>query len=267
MGICKDSSLTYLNQYGYNVIRLPRPGIEPMQVLGRGQSLEMLGNLSSIWNTTESVPAPGAPTALPDIENKRSDKLELSIGLRILANAIQGFSGAMPTLDTVFNRARRVQFTYSNVTSTAVLPLDAGNYLASGDLKSANPLVSSYFLGEDGEAFLIVDVLKSDTVTITATSAKDLGVALDVPALQNAVGGKVKVQSGGQDESAITFKGPQPITFGFKAFVIAFVGGRWTLKGAKASQNLAFDVEAPESVEEEEENLGVLFTTSGLTSL
>jgi hypothetical protein len=36
---CKDPSLTYLNRYGYNVVTLPRTGLEPLLVLGRDQTL------------------------------------------------------------------------------------------------------------------------------------------------------------------------------------------------------------------------------------
>src|ERR1700722_5255378 len=31
----KDPSVTYLNKLGYNVVKLPRTGIEPMDVIGR----------------------------------------------------------------------------------------------------------------------------------------------------------------------------------------------------------------------------------------
>ena len=31
----KDPSITFLNKFGYNVIKLPRTGIEPLDVIGR----------------------------------------------------------------------------------------------------------------------------------------------------------------------------------------------------------------------------------------
>lgn len=262
MPLCKDSSLTFLNKFGYNVVRLPRTGIEPMQVLGRRNSLELLGKLSSVWKTTASEPVPGAPAPVADVEGKQSDDLELSIGLKMLSGALQGLGAAVPSLDFAFTKARKVQFTYTNITSTSVMPLDAGNYLASGDLNANNPLVAPYFLGEDGHAFLIVDVLKSDTVTVSAKSDSGSDVKLDVPAIQGVVGAGIGVKSKNASESTISFKGPTPITFGFKAFAIAFADGRWTLKGMKPGQDMAFAFEGDDA----DDGPGVLFTTSGLVN-
>ena len=265
MGICKDPSLTFLNRFGYNVVRLPRAGIEPMLVLGKAQSLEMLGKLSAVWKTSLPEPSVGAPQTVADLNGKQSDKLELSVGLKILANALQGLGASVPSLDFAFSRARKVQFTYTNATSTSVNPLDAGNYLASGDLFSANPIVQSYFLGDQGHAFLIVDVLKSDTLTVSATAENGSDVKLDVPAIQGVLGASLGVKSGNASDSVIQFQGKTPITFGFKAFAISFEGGRWNLRGAKPGQDLAFAFDP--SGEAEDETEGILFTTSGLVGL
>ena len=52
MARCKDPALNYLNREGYNVVKLPRAGLEPMDVLGRdGRSLERLGKLQRIWTS------------------------------------------------------------------------------------------------------------------------------------------------------------------------------------------------------------------------
>ena len=59
---CSDPSLTYLNGFGYNVIRLPRKGIEPLDVLGRDQSLEKLGALPDIVLSTVAAPRYKGPT-------------------------------------------------------------------------------------------------------------------------------------------------------------------------------------------------------------
>jgi hypothetical protein len=73
-----------------------------------------------------------------------------------------------------------------------VEPFDAGNYLAAGDLNTLNPVVQHYF-SDDAEAFLIVDVLKSDSVKTTATDEHGADISLDVPAIQAAVGANVSV--------------------------------------------------------------------------
>lgn len=50
MGVCKDPRLTYLNDFGYNVVRLPRRGIVPLGVIGKDDgSQNWLGTLDQIY--------------------------------------------------------------------------------------------------------------------------------------------------------------------------------------------------------------------------
>jgi len=59
MAFCEDPALTYLNRLGYNVIRLPRTGLMPLEVLGSesGRAPEPLGRLDSVWESKLPVPA------------------------------------------------------------------------------------------------------------------------------------------------------------------------------------------------------------------
>jgi hypothetical protein len=56
MGFCKDPVTEEFNKRGYNLVKLPRVGIEPMDVLGRdGDSVEKLGsNALSVAAKNES---------------------------------------------------------------------------------------------------------------------------------------------------------------------------------------------------------------------
>jgi hypothetical protein len=240
MPLCKDPSITFLNQFGYNVVKLPRTGIEPMDIVGKDKSTEWLGKLSAVWKTTAPEPQVLGPQAAADVAGQKSDKLELSVGLKILENALRAFGASVPSLNFAYNRARKVQFTFTSVTTTAVSPLEAGNYLSGGDLNTHNPIVSHYFLDDDAQAFLIFDVLKSDSIAVTATDDHGASVKVDVPQIQSVVGVNVGVTASGEAQSTITYKGKTPVTFGFKAFSINFENGRWALEGAKASGELAF---------------------------
>jgi hypothetical protein len=96
----------------------------------------------------------------------------------------------------------------------------------------------------DGQAYLIFDVLKSDTVTVTASSDSSVGVKLDVPAIQGLVGANVDVTATDSTNSTLSFKGPAAVTFGFKVMEINFSNGKWTVEGAKPDGALAFTVAA-----------------------
>jgi hypothetical protein len=238
----KDPSITFLNKYGYNVVKLPRTGIEPMDIVGRDETTLNLGNIGKIWTSTVPQPEPGPARPTAAVNGMKTDALDVSFGLDILANALAAFGATVPSLKAAYQSAHTVNFAYTNVTTTSVSPFDAGAYLASGTLQTANPQVTNYFFNENAQAYLILDVLKSASITITATDSNGTSVGVDVPAIQAVVGANVTVKSSNASNSEITFTGPAPLTFGFSVQQIARVGDKWTLHGAAPSGNIAFAV-------------------------
>jgi len=236
----KDPSVTFLNKFGYNVVKLPRAGIEPLDVIGIDQTTQWLGSLKTVWQSTVPVPEPGAPRPASPVNGQKTDQLDLNFGLQILGNALAAFGATAPSLDLAYKRARKVQFSYTNVTSTVVSPLEAGNYLASGTLNTSNPVVRHYFMEPDSQAFLIVDVLKSNSITVTALDEHGAEVGVDVPAIEGILGATIKVKPASASNSTIIYSGPQPVTFGFAVDEIMFDNGRWSLAGAAPSGGLAF---------------------------
>ena len=175
----KDPSVTYLNKLGYNVVKLPRTGIEPMDVIGRDRTMQWLGPIDSIWSSALSKPQPKPPKPAAAVNGQKTDALDLSIGLSVLGNTLAAFGVSVPSLDVAYKSAHAVQFSYSNVTITDVAPFDAGSYLAKGELRSDNPAVKNYFLSGQATAYLITQVLKSNSLTVTATDSHGTAVSVD----------------------------------------------------------------------------------------
>lgn len=238
----KDPSVTFLNKFGYNVIKLPRTGIEPMDVIGRDQGMQWLGPLSKVWTSAGPQPLPSPPHPASAVNGQRTDALDLSLGLSILANTLAAFGASVPSLDVAYRSARSVQFAYTNVTSTSVSPFDAGNYLAQGSLRTDNPVVKNYFLGDKTRTFLIIEVLKSDSITVTASDSHGTEVGIDLPQIQGVVDAKISVKPSNASNSSITFTGPVAVTFGFSVQEIARIGDAWSLRGAAPSGDVAFAV-------------------------
>jgi hypothetical protein len=236
----KDPSITFLNKFGYNVIRLPRTGIEPLDVIGRDQSMQWLGPITQVWTSASPVPLPGPPHPAAAVNGQRTDGLDLSFGLSILASTLAAFGASAPSLNAAFKNAHAVQFTYTNVTSTSVSPFDAGNYLAAGTLRTDNPVVQNYFGNDKAKAFLILEVLKADSITVTATDSHGTEVSLDMPHIEGIADAKIGVKPSGSSNSTVTFTGPVPVTFGFAVQQIARQGDKWILRGAAPGADIAF---------------------------
>ena len=262
----KDPSVTYLNKFGYNVVKVPRVGIEPMDVVGKDETTQWLGPLRAVWTSTVAEPVVSPPRPAVQVIGQKTDQFDLSFGVKILANALAAFGATVPSVDFAFKHASKVQFSYTGVTSVAVAPLDAGNYLTSGKLNSDNPVVQHYFTGQESQAFLIVDVLKSNSITVTATDDHGAEVSIDIPAIQGVVGANVTVKPSDASNGTLTFSGPQPVTFGFVVNEIEYDGTRWSLTGAGASGDKAFGVAAGvESRSIGGSDLGPTLLSSGCT--
>jgi hypothetical protein len=248
MGMCKDPRLTYLNDKGYNVLILPRQGIEPLDVVGRDKkSVEKLGALPQIWRSTAPTPAPKPADAAVDLSGTSTQEIKLSIGVEILATILKGMGAATPKLDFAYKRARSVKFQFAHVKVVGIDPLLIGDYLSQGDLNQGNPF-ARYFRGEEAEAFVISEVLKSDSVVVEAAADSGTDLKLDLQAIQNAVGASVGVAPVGSSTQKAEYKTADGrlLTFGFKLYCITFVDGNWTVHGLAPSGATAF-VSAAES--------------------
>jgi len=257
----KDPSVTFLNKYGFNVVKAPRAGIEPMCVIGRDVTTNNLGQLRHIWTSDKSEPIIGPPLPSFAFNGTETDALDLSFGLKVLSGALAAFGASVPSLDVAYQSAHSVHFAYTNVTSVSVEPLAVGQYLAHGTLETDNPVVRNYFFDPKSSAYLIIEVLKSDSITITATDSHGVTVGVDLPAIQGLVGTSVKVKPSSSENSTITFTGPTPITFAFNVLQIVRDGDRWMTKGALPSGNIAFGAGVGSTQQQTDASAPIVFDT------
>ena len=245
MGVCKDPVTTELNKRGYNLVKLPRVGIDPMDVLGReNNSMEKLGSIAEVWTSTAPVPPVGAPAPVSGVTGEKTSDLDVGIGLTLLADALAGLGAglSLPSLSLAFKKARKVQFKFINVESTSITPFALGKFLANGTLDMSNPFVSHYFGNDETQEYIIFDVLKSDSISVTAKTETGTTVEADIGALSGALKANVSAKASSTSASEITFEGKAKATFAFKLFEVLFENGKWVPKGAKADDDLSFAV-------------------------
>jgi len=242
----KDPSITYLNALGYNVIKLPKAGIAPLSLIGKRQTTSYLGPLASMWTGPElQMPSPQFASV---VNGQKSAALDLGFSLNLLASTLAIFGASSPSIDLSHTSAQAIQFSYSGVTSTCVDLGVLGGYLPKGKLDADNLAVQQYFVNPDASAFLIYEVLRSSSITITAKDASSNAVALNVPEIQGLVGAKVSVKPSNASNTAITFASTDgtAVTFGFKAVRLLLSGdlatGKLTFEDVAPSGEIAFGV-------------------------
>lgn len=227
MIFCSDPALTLLKDEGYNVIRLPRAGIRPLDVLsGTGGRLEHLGALRKVWNSNAKEPKPYDPRPTGTIKAGSSQAIKASLGISILKDLLSGFGVSSPKVKTAFKRARTLTFSYDTPKQWGIEPFHIGEYLEKGDL-IPNRMLEKHM--RDSRLYLISELLLSSTLSVTAEAKTSGSAAVDVGLLKNVVKAKAELGIDLGDHTSITFKGKKDIAFGFKAFELTFRNGTWSI--------------------------------------
>ena len=219
-----DQSITFLRQFGYSVFRVPRLSAQPLDLLHRnGKDLTRLGSPLDLM-VPGAVPLP--PVHRDDrpgvaIEGTQSSKVNVAIGLNLLGGFIGAVGGGTLGLQAGFKKAKTVTFTYAAVTEDRIDVLALERFIKAGTI---SPHVPSGTIDKliDDEVYVITSVLKSQKIAVAAQSESGQNVALDVPVIQQAVGGSLKVTNEGTVSAIIAFEGPVAIPFAFQAVKLVF---------------------------------------------
>ena len=233
--ICRDKSTTYLNRFGYNVVRHPQTSIGPLGVLGRkNRTVKYLGSLNQLVNS--SVGLPEIETDLPatDISGQSTDDLHIGFGLSLMKSVLTGLGGN-PEVKSSFKRARAVNFRFNNVLLDRVAPLSVAKYL-NDQVLDDDPLLAQYAEG-DGTLYVITEIVKSRSLSVTAKNKKGTEVEIDVPTLQTTVGANVKVEPA--SESTVSYIGNKDLVFGFGCFEIGLEAGKFALFSTRPGSTTA----------------------------
>lgn len=128
--VFSDKYMERLEEFGYNVVRLPRGGIKPLQLLYRyKQDLTRLGELSSVI-TSGAIPVP--PLSEQDATNiskERTSDLKIGFGLSILISILSIFGGNGDSLKAKYNGSSSLSFGYDDVKEEAIQISDLDSYL------------------------------------------------------------------------------------------------------------------------------------------
>jgi hypothetical protein len=226
--ICKDPALTMLKSKGYNVVRLPKADLLPTQLLVRkGKSLQRLGDLTSVFIPDPPMPPPSisADNPGPSIAGTKSADLNIGIGLNILGGLIASLGGSTLGLSTTYSRARSVQFEFAETreNNSQIALIDP--FLAAAQVNPFARAVADMLEADD--VFVITSTLKATKINVKAKAADKTDLKLDVPVVQQAVGGNLKVSAGGNSDSTLTYEGNVPLVFGFQAVRLIFDQGQY----------------------------------------
>ena len=251
MGFCEDASTTYLKRLGYNVVRHPRAGIRPLDLLGRqGDTTNVVGRLDDlVKGSTQPLPSITTGQAAADINGQDSSSLKLAVGVNVLGSIIGAMGGTLG-VETSYTNAKTMKFTYRDVLLDTVVPAAVGQYLTDVEIAGESPLLRQYVLG-NGNLYVLTDVALAKTITVKYEVSDGVSAKVDVPAIDGIVGGNVEVTSADAASGTVTYTGQTPLAFGFRCFAVGVYHGEVTMMASSAgSQVLAVGADENELAKE-----------------
>lgn len=223
---CNDPYLDALRSFGYNVVRLPRADVSPLQLLARrGDTLDRLGDLATVVLPGDSVPLPRIRKDTPaaNLSGRRSGDLSLGVGLSLLGTVIGAMGGSKLGLELGYKNAKSVSFEFQGVLEDRVDVAALDQYLTDADVSPLSTHVTR--LLDADSVYVTTATLKSRAIAVEAKSSKSTGVDVSVPEIRGVVGGNVKVGPEAATASKVTFEGSLPLVFAFQAVRLVYEKG------------------------------------------
>jgi hypothetical protein len=240
MAFCRDRLTKELQSKKYNVVRLPRSGIEPLDVYGiEGKRREPLGRVEDLWSTALSQKHIEITTGIvSDLSVTETDSMRLSLAFEFLAEAFRGFGWNVPKVHTAYQNAHRLKILFNKPTFRRASVLQLGKYLNMGDLQVRSPVVQKYFFSGSADAIILTEVLQAMSITVEAEGTKGSELDLNVGLLEGMSNGSLSAKADQSRLGAVTYTGSIPVTFAFKAIRLLIQAGAWTVEGVDPDTDL-----------------------------
>ena len=236
MPVCHDQSSSYLQeQLGFNLISFPRASISPLIVLFRNpgsESVSAQGPISDfVLEAKEPLPVIKENSPASTISGLKTDKFQFGIGIHFLKLLLSAIGAKAMGVEAIYKNASFVEFEYENVQQDFVFPSSVGKFL-----RHATPDTEWLFENFDqpNEAYILTDVIKSNSFSTRAYRENGAGVDVDFDAVKALLDANSDLSIEKKEDIKLTYKGSQALGFGFKAcpFWAEIVNGK-----AKFSMN------------------------------
>jgi hypothetical protein len=213
--------------YRANVVRAPRTGIAPLDVLAVGvrRRVEPRGRLDALLEGAElALPRPTSGE-VAELRGQRSTTLDLSLGADLTATFLAALGLPVPAVNvsaTLWDGARKISFEVRNVVERRVDIARLGSAL-TGSRIARNAATEVFFAEPRAQMLIITRTLSSATFAVHATGRGGQSAKVEADGVAEIFGtASADVSWSVEGESTIAFSGKRPATFAFGAVPCAF---------------------------------------------
>lgn len=216
MRLFSRGSVSFLPDRDYLPMAMPTAGFDVLWILTRnGGTLRRFGILSDVLVAQNLLSADAVRrdeiTANATGTVTKSVKAGLSLGI---INTILTALGGKAGLDLSATGAHSVEYAYIDVTGDVVNLARLDTWLSSADLAPGLGRVADLLVAE--RLYLVMASLKAAGVTSKMRDEKGTDLKVDVPTVQQLVGGGVTVSGSSARTNELTFRGSVPLTIAAK---------------------------------------------------
>lgn len=229
IGTCNDPFVTYLKEFGYNTIRLPRTNVKPLQLLAKtGEDLDWIGDLTDVFVAVRGAEIPPIENNVraTNISGQRTGKLNIGIGLSLLGTILGSMGGTKIGLEVSYKEAKHISFEFPDVFLDQIAIAKLDRFLGQSDINPSSVYVGKLLEADD--VYVTTSTLKANRIMVEATKSDESSLAVDIPVVQEMVGASVKVSSSGDKSSKQSYEGTVPLVFGFQAVRLFYENGAYT---------------------------------------
>ena len=217
MGLIGSRVKQFLPDKDYLPLALPTSDMDVLWVLTRDRgAIRRFGTLADVL-TAEAKPGEelvrrGAVVVDATGDAKRSFKVGLTLNV---VNTIVTALGGKAGLTLSATGATNVTYTYTDVHADTVDLVKLDRWLAGADMSQASPRVADLLVCE--KILVVVGALKASGITVSLADNSGHSVNVDIPTVQNLVGGSITVDATAERSNTVTFHGSQSLTVAAKA--------------------------------------------------
>jgi hypothetical protein len=212
----------FLDTYKLNLLSIPRENANVGDVYVRTPTgITQPGGLQFMLTPKFTMPEITQNEKMTGISGRQTSALNFNAGVSLL-DGFFSVLGAVGVLDKVkaaytHKRTGKLRFRFKAATRDAVDTIAFGKALIPCRLNKRHP-----FVQPENSYYVTVGVVRSKSITVSASDDSSNKVSLDVGALKKAIGVDTKIGIDQGEEGELTYEGRVPLAFGVELLELSY---------------------------------------------
>jgi hypothetical protein len=212
----------FLDTYKLNLLSIPRENAKVGDVYVRTPTgITQPGALQFMLTPKFTMPKITCDEEMTGISGKQTSALNFKAGVSLLDGffSVLGAAGALDKVKAAYEHKKtgKLRFRFKAATRDSVDTIAFGKALIPCRLDERHP-----FVQPENSYYVTVGVVRSKSITVSASDDSSNKVSLDVGALKKTIGVDTKIGIDQGREGELTYEGRVPLAFGVELLELSY---------------------------------------------